>query len=163
MCCCSCARTRRSAPSALSISNKPATRALRPRCIHSGSQFRASRASPPPSIKLNLRIGWLVVQPFKGTRMTELLLKNSLSSVECQSAPPALRISNKREATTPPPSTSSTTGKNPFPLSHFPTVPLSHFRSCQYKEYCISSTCFFYGNLSLQGTYAVMVSAVGQT
>jgi hypothetical protein len=54
-------------------------------------------------------------------------------------------------------------GKNHFPLSHFPTLSLSHFRSCHYKEYYISSTCFFYGNVSLQGTFAAMVSALGRT
>jgi hypothetical protein len=57
-------------------------------------------------------------------------------------------------------------GKKPlgnFPLSHFPTFPFSHFRSCHYIEYCISSTFFSDGNVSRQGTYAAMVSAVGQT
>ncbi len=32
---------------------------------------------------------------------------------------------------------------NSFSLFHFPTLPFSHFRSCHYKEYYISSTFFF--------------------
>ena len=57
-------------------------------------------------------------------------------------------------------------GNPTFPTSHFyhfSHYSFSHFRSCHYKEYYISSTCFFNGNVSLQGTYAAMVSAVGRT
>ncbi len=54
-------------------------------------------------------------------------------------------------------------GKNPSHFSHFSHSSLSHFRSCHYKEYYISSTCFFNGSVSLQGTYLAMVSAVGRT
>jgi hypothetical protein len=54
-------------------------------------------------------------------------------------------------------------GKYPSHPSHFSQSSLSHFRSCHYKKYYISSTCFYNGNVSLQGTYAAMVSAVGRT
>jgi hypothetical protein len=57
-------------------------------------------------------------------------------------------------------------GNPTFPTSyiyHFSHYSFSHFRSCHYKEYYISSTCFSNGNVSLQGTYAAMVSAVGRT
>jgi hypothetical protein len=65
---------------------------------------------------------------------------------------------SRREANTPPPF--PLLGRKPlgnFQISQFPNFPLFHSRSCHYIGYCISSTCFSYGYVSLQGTYAAMV------
>jgi hypothetical protein len=75
----------------------------------------------------------------------------AVSGQTTQQQVPYRALSANREATTVPP-VSPLLVKKPlgnFPISQFPTLPFSHYRSCQYIEYCISSTCFSNGNVSL--------------